>query len=157
MEKLLIDHEFISELKKQIQGAQKRIYAVIFLVYIHKHRTQDDAREIRDLLIDAKKRGLDVRIIINRNLKRNLFTSQNKDFADVMSSAGITIVVTDTRRTTHCKIWVIDDEKVIIGSHNLTGASLHSNREISIITENREINEQLATYIEKQIFETITR
>jgi len=157
MNHLLIDNEFLTELKNQIKIAQKRIYAIIFLTYIHKNRKVDDSRDIRDMLVEAKKRGIDVRIIINRMLKRGLFKNQNSEFAKNLYSNGIVTVVTDTRRTTHAKVWLFDNDRVIIGSHNLTGSSLHSNREMSILVEDPSINNILAEYIEKQIFETITR
>ena len=157
MSTLLIDNLLLNELKNQISYSRNRIYAIVFLVYIHKNRKQDDTRDIGRLLVEAQSRGVDVRVIINRVLKRGLFSKQNSDFADFLQSAGITTVITDSRRTTHTKVWLFDYNNVIIGSHNLTGSSLHSNREMSVLLNDTSINKQIAEYFEKQVFETITR
>ncbi|WP_439135767.1 phospholipase D-like domain-containing protein, partial [Pseudomaricurvus sp.] len=55
----------------------------------------------------------------------------------------------ESRASLHAKSFVIDDDKVVIGSVNLDGRSILQNTEIGVYIESPEINEQLAnTYKE---------
>ena len=43
----------------------------------------------------------------------------------------------------HAKVFIIDNEKAVIGSINLTRASLDDNRELAVITEDPTVLKQL--------------
>lgn len=45
--------------------------------------------------------------------------------------------------TMHRKAWVFDGERVIVGSHNITGSALTGNREASILTDDASIASQV--------------
>jgi len=150
MLKLLIDEQFLPELKTQIQEAQQKIYAILYFVRIRKSRKNDDVKNILSLLLQAKQRHIDIKFLINRNLRLHLFSVHNTDFANELQKNNIDARITDSNRTTHCKAWIFDDDRVIIGSHNLSNSSLHVNREISLLIHDADLNSQLTAYFKEE-------
>ena len=147
----LFDNEFLPFLKNQISVSHKRIYAIIYFAIMFQTRKNDDVSEIVSALIQAKKRGLDVRILMNSIIKRGLTSKHNFDVAKKLYDNNITVSMSDFNRTTHAKVWIFDDDGIIIGSHNLTKSSFHKNREVSIYFIDFEANKKISSYIEQEI------
>jgi len=104
--------------------------------------------DIVKALIDAKKRGVDVRIIID---KSNV-TSENADSAksqkekELLKSivdAGILLKVDSDFQIAHSKIMIVDGTDVITGSFNFTYSAEHNNAENCLIFHgNKQLAEQ---------------
>lgn len=82
-------------------------------------------------LLDAKKRGVDVRVVVDRehNGKRDNANS----IANFLESNGIPVRVDLAVRIQHNKFLVVDDQSVQNGSYNFTAAAQRSNAENIII------------------------
>lgn len=50
----------------------------------------------------------------------------------------------ESKASLHAKTFVLDDDRVIVGSLNLDGRSIIQNTELALVVENPEINQQLA-------------
>lgn len=88
---------------------------------------------LTNAVIDAHKRGVHVRIILNEH---NLKTTWK------MSNMGISIKFKKGKHNEnlmHHKFVIIDNKKVILGSLNWTNMSVRLNWENSFITNNREL------------------
>ncbi len=78
----------------------------------------------------AKARGVDVRVILERNVMEN----QNQDAYGQLASDGINVrYATAKYALTHAKFVIADGRAVLVGSHNFSGAALYDNREASVI------------------------
>jgi phosphatidylserine/phosphatidylglycerophosphate/cardiolipin synthase-like enzyme len=75
-------------------------------------------------LIDAHKRGVNVRIILDKS-DVNGVGSKAKEVAD----AGIEVMIDHKHAIAHNKIMIIDDKVVTTGSFNFTDAAENSNAE----------------------------
>lgn len=109
-----------SELIASIVRAKKRIWIEIY--------TWTDAAKLTDPIIQAKKRGIDVRVV----LEGNVFGTPkiNVSVARKLKEAGIQLVYADNHRYTftHAKFWIIDDT-YSISTGNWTASFFNKNRE----------------------------
>lgn len=84
-------------------------------------------------LIDAKNRGVDVRVLLDPNIP---VFYVNRKTAKTLRQAGIPVrwldVDIDKREKLHEKLMVFDDDKTIIGSANFTKAGLSINHEADV-------------------------
>ena len=87
---------------------------------------------IAKALVDAHKRGLDVKLVLDR--KDN--ATQNYSAADFVAHAGVPTWLDGQHAIAHSKIIIIDGETLITGSFNFTTAAEKSNAENLLIIKN---------------------
>ncbi len=90
--------------------------------------------EIADLLIDLKKRGIDIQLLMMA-YPTGYEKDPNKDTQDLLDKAGINVrlVNVDDRTYMHARCIMVDDSKALIGTASLSPLSLDLNRELSLI------------------------
>jgi phosphatidylserine/phosphatidylglycerophosphate/cardiolipin synthase-like enzyme len=96
-----------------IDGAQK---SVLVLMY------ELTAREITTALVNAKRRGVDVRAIVD---KRQDHTYE----IDRLLTSGVSVLVDTVRGLMHNKVMIVDGATVVTGSFNYTSSAEHKNAE----------------------------
>jgi phosphatidylserine/phosphatidylglycerophosphate/cardiolipin synthase-like enzyme len=87
---------------------------------------------IAKALVDAHKRGVDVKAILDR--KDNAM--KNYSAADFIAHAGVPTWLDGAHAISHNKIMIIDGETLITGSFNFTTAAEKSNAENLLIIKN---------------------
>jgi phosphatidylserine/phosphatidylglycerophosphate/cardiolipin synthase-like enzyme len=115
--------------KPLIKSAQKNIYVSIFF-FTHPYLTQ--------LLIDAHKRGVDVKVIVDANGASSAYSKH-----EILRGVGIPVKVENWGGKMHMKSMTIDDKYTIIGSMNWTNSAQNINDENTVIIENKAIAEKL--------------
>lgn len=110
---------------QQISQAKKSIYVQAFNFY-----SEPIARE----LIKAKKRGLDVRLILDKSNNNN-----PKSQARMTKKAGIETVIDPVQGIAHNKVMIIDQAKVITGSFNFSDSADTRNAENVVLMEDLDI------------------
>lgn len=105
-----------------IKNAENYIYVPTFLI-THTN--------ISNELINAKKRGVDVRIIMDAN---NVYTRNTKHA--LLRSSGIPLKVENYAGKMHSKTMIIDDEYIIMGSMNFSNSGENKNDENMIVIKN---------------------
>ncbi len=88
------------------------------------------SEQIISELIEAKERGVEVRVILE---KRDSGITNEETVKRLQQNGIDARFATREYKLTHAKIIIIDKKKLIIGSHNLTDAALEKNREASVI------------------------
>lgn len=102
-----------------IAGAQRRIYVAVFWL---------TSREITGALIDAHKRGVEVRIIIDATSAGSRYSRHES-----LRSAGIPVKVEDWGGKMHMKAAAVDGHAVVVGSMNWTFSGTKYNDENTLI------------------------
>lgn len=82
-------------------------------------------------LVDAKKRGVDVRVVVDR--EHNGKRDNPNSVANFLAANGIPVRVDTAVRIQHNKVIVVDNQAVQNGSFNFTSAAQTSNAENIII------------------------
>jgi len=130
---LLIDNEFLPQAIAFITTAQKRIDIATF-----KAETTDKPRGRRlrsffDTLIKKREAGVQVNFLINWNDKRRAVPLCNLTTIRELKNHKINVKILPHNRCCHAKIIIADQDKAIIGSHNLSVKSCHNNFEMSYL------------------------
>ncbi|MEW6723022.1 MAG: phospholipase D family protein [Candidatus Micrarchaeota archaeon] len=94
------------------------------------------SRDVVDALGRARARGVDVRII----LERNVLGGENAEIYRELSAKGFAVrYASKAFKLTHSKFIIVDGNEVLVGSHNLSNSALFSNREASVIVRDAAI------------------
>lgn len=109
-----------------IKSAKKSIFMQAYYITSNK---------IISSLIEARKRGIDVQLVLDRT---NLSTA-NKTKLKMLSEAGIIMYQDKVPGIAHNKVIIIDNTTVITGSFNFTESADTRNAENIIIITNSEV------------------
>ncbi len=132
------DRGYFQQVHNELLKARSSIHLVVFELKYYPTYSESSENIIVQDLIDAKKRGLDVRIIVDE------YSKENNAF-DFLKGNGIGIVMDTENVTTHAKLVVVDGKVVILGSTNFSYYALEKNNEVDVIIR----DEKTAEYFEK--------
>jgi len=94
---------------------------------------------LANALIDAKKRGIAVRVILG--------SVEGEDITGLITIFKANGIeprdATPLYKTMHSKIMIVDGKLVLIGSHNWSQSAMFSNREVSVVISDPQIALQL--------------
>ncbi len=110
--------------------------------------------EMLDALAAAVKRGVDVRILTNSSYSgdsRAVLISYYKSEQKEMLQRGIKLWEYKGPETIHSKSFVVDDTLTFIGSFNFDRMSFNLNREVGIVTDDKEISAVTRESIEERM------
>lgn len=113
------DKPITTAVRPLLQSAKKRIDVGVFFL-THKEITRD--------LIEAHKRGVKVRVLMDATGAKNEYTKH-----EILREAGIPVKVEDFGGKMHAKSAVVDGEVVVAGSMNWTNAGEGGNDENTLI------------------------
>ena len=118
-----------SAILRLIQSAEKTLY--IQLQYIHPSNKEQDSdfTALIDAVIDRIQAGVDVRIILSQWQVSN-------GWLERLQSAGVDLSVVKIQNGVHNKGFVVDSERVALGSQNWSADGVLKNRDASVIIEN---------------------
>ena len=91
--------------------------------------------DIAKALLEASKRGVQVRVVLDKSQETEKYTS-----ATFLANAGVPVRIDDDFAIAHNKIMILDDETVITGSFNFTKAAEERNAEnVLVIRGNKDL------------------
>ncbi len=122
-------------IKNLIKDAKKYIYIPIF--YLTR-------RDLANDLIDAKDRGVDIKIILDATAARNRYSIHR-----YLRKSGIAVKVENFGGKMHVKAIIIDDKYIVGGSMNLTKAGNNKNDENTIVLKNPKMAKKFRDYFLK--------
>jgi hypothetical protein len=114
--------------KKLIQKAKHSIQVMMFeMGYYDGHPSTPSNLLVRDL-IDAKKRGVKVEVILEVKEGEDRTTKRNRHTGKVLSEGGVEVIYDSLFKTTHAKLMVVDGQLLLSGSTNWTYNALTTPR-----------------------------
>jgi phosphatidylserine/phosphatidylglycerophosphate/cardiolipin synthase-like enzyme len=91
--------------------------------------------DIAKALLDASKRGVQVRVVLDKSQETEKYTS-----ATFLVNSGVPVRIDDDFAIAHNKIMILDEETVITGSFNFTKAAEERNAEnVLVIRGNKDL------------------
>ena len=112
--------------------------------YIDKPKSQIQTLN-RTVLAQAQA-GKKVRVLLNKEGRGQHLMAINMKAARFLGEAGIRVKFGRTFPITHAKLWIIDDDIVILGSHNLSNRSVTVNNESSVMIKGRAVAIEFRRY-----------
>lgn len=125
-----LDSSYKRNVQETIRGAKKSIFTEMYVL---------SSEDIVNDLIDAKERGVDVRVILDPHNAYTGWSPNGKTF-DTLKKAGVDVrwyKVEPTQRM-HAKWTVVDGEETLIGSGNWSHKGFNTNRELGADIKDKE-------------------
>jgi phosphatidylserine/phosphatidylglycerophosphate/cardiolipin synthase-like enzyme len=143
----LNNREYISAVRNLIQHARSSVLLMLYQArYYEEYPDTQTNHLVRDL-IDAKLRGVDVKIVIDTgNWNPSNKNEYNLDFVDRLTTAGIEVWEDSPEDVSHEKVICVDNDLTVVSSHNWTYYSIAKNNEVAVLIESRPVNEFFRHY-----------
>lgn len=136
--KLVLDRSFLDLLIPAIKNAKSSITVCAYAWRWYGFEPELAIQKFNSAVLQAMRRGVSVRVITD-----NLTTSEQ------LNVLGFDAVHIGFKVVLHTKSIQIDENVLIIGSHNLTKSATSDNYEASIFTSDTETNLQFAEYFNR--------
>lgn len=147
MSLVVVDEQFVPIAKGLIETATKSIFLSTFKAEMSKTTKGKKLREFFELIAKKANDGIDVRFLINWHEDRKSVPKTNQYIIQFCKQNNIKIRHLKFNRCCHAKLIIIDRQKAICGSHNLSQRSVDSNFEVSVVLANQEdVRPLIATY-----------
>lgn len=131
---------YYEKVHKAINEAKDSIY---ISMYLFKKYGEDPRHEVNALLNDlikAKKRGVEIKVLLDQTMKDADGASSNKETYQVLLENKIETEFAPEDRVFHAKLVIIDEHIIFVGSHNWSRAALGGyNNEYSVMVKSREV------------------
>ena len=146
---VVIDAQYFQIAKKMIQEAKSTIQVMMFeMGYYEKYAGTPSNLLIKEL-IDAKKRGVKVEVILEVKEGADRTTERNRHTGKILSNGGVEVIYDPLFKTTHTKLMVVDGHLTLMGSTNWTHSALTNNNEVSVLVRSKEVAKELIDYFNK--------
>lgn len=122
-------------LMKALQTAEKSVLLSIYMVSPHWRVPNRFKLDMLAALQNCATRGLICRGILAAPTTIKTREAYNNDAAKALAAAGWKVRMMEGARLLHEKFMLIDSRITVIGSHNISKASLASNHDTSIAIE----------------------
>ncbi|MBA3709990.1 MAG: hypothetical protein H0W83_14360 [Planctomycetes bacterium] len=127
--------EYPRAVERLIASARRRIWMSMFVV--HLDGSDGPVSVLMQSLADAAGRGVHVQVCLDLGSTfgtHEVDPKHERPF-EWLRTHGVHVLVDEPDRTSHAKVLIIDDARVVIGSHNWTRDALTGNREASVLME----------------------
>lgn len=146
---VVTDAQYFQVANKMIQEAKFSIRVMMFeLGYYDKYPQSPSNLLIKDL-IDARKRGVKVEVILEVREEGDRMTKSNRRTGKMLSDGGVEVTYDPIFKTTHAKCMVVDGQLALVGSTNWTYYALTNNNEVSVLIRSKEVAKQLIDYFNR--------
>lgn len=116
-----------------LQGAKSSIDSSQFVWRWYTRTSKRHVMGLSYAVLDAARRGVRVRVLLNRESKGAPLNRYNENTAKQLRQAGVKVKFGRTGRADHAKLWIIDRHILVVGSHNMTARSMTCNWEMGVI------------------------
>ena len=130
----------------EIQQAKSSIRLTMYLFVLPVDR-ESKVRRLADALIEARKRGVDVKVVLDRNAWQDP-TAKNLEAFRYLRDRNVEVFYDDEGKQTHAKAMVIDGQTVILGSSNWSESALSRNVEANVLIRSKELAAELLAGLE---------
>lgn len=131
-----------------IKNAQHTILTMQYQWNFYINQPENPVQQLNQALLNNIRSGLKCHVLLNKEGRGQHLTAINMKAQQYLIEAGAIVKLGKTFPITHAKMWLIDDDITIIGSHNLSGRSFTVNNEVSALINSRSINQELRRYFD---------
>jgi len=142
--RLLLASEYFNVLHQAIQKAEDSVWVKMYYIAMKPDDPDNPVTILVNDLVDARKKGLDVRVI----LEDSLF-DKNYDAYQALANGGVWVRLDSSVSLLHSKAVIIDKEILFIGSANWSKSAFYSNDEVSILIESPKLASRLIEEFKK--------
>ncbi len=146
---LVTDGQYFQVAGKLIQEAKTSIQVMMFEMGYYDRYPNTPSNLLIKELIDAKKRGVKVEVILEVKEGRDRTAERNRTTGKILSNGGVEVIYDPLFKTTHAKCMVVDGRLTLLGSTNWTYYALTNNNEVSVLILSKELARELNDYFNR--------
>jgi phosphatidylserine/phosphatidylglycerophosphate/cardiolipin synthase-like enzyme len=146
---LITNNQYVPAAQKTIREAQKSIQVMMFEMVHYAGRSHSPSNLLIKELIEARKRGVKVEVILDMRKEEDRTAKQNRHTGKILSDGGVDVIYDPLDRTTHAKVIVADGELTLLGSTNWTYSALSNNNEASVLIRSKDVARELGAYFSR--------
>ena len=139
---------FIGMITNCVRLARLSIDIIQFEWKWYHHDHASTIQQLSYEVLQAARRKVAVRVLLNKEHPKHPLNSVNKNTILNLQEAGALAKFGPSSPITHAKLWVIDKEITILGSHNLSRRAVTVNDEASVKIISKEIAGEFTRYFE---------
>jgi phosphatidylserine/phosphatidylglycerophosphate/cardiolipin synthase-like enzyme len=133
----IIGKEFPKKVIPLIESSKKSIKIIVFDWRWYFNDPANPVQLFNQSLIRARRRGVNILVLTN-----------NDAIAKILQSEDIAAKQIVSKKTLHVKMMLIDDDIVVLGSHNYTQHAFTKNFEASVLFQDAEAFQNLNTFFQ---------
>jgi phosphatidylserine/phosphatidylglycerophosphate/cardiolipin synthase-like enzyme len=131
----IIGREFPAKVIPLIEQAKKEILIIVFDWRWYPEQPSYSIQKFNQAIIQKAKSPVSIKVILI-----------TKDTARILKEQGVEVSVREFGGLVHSKLILIDDDIVVIGSHNFTYNAFETNFESSVIIKDEFANSEFKKY-----------
>jgi len=143
---LVTDAQYFEVARKMIREAKSSIRVMMFEIGYYEKFPNTPSNLLIKELIEAKKRGVKVEVILEVKEGDDRTTKRNHMAGKILSEGGVEVIYDPLFKTMHAKSLVADEQWSLIGSTNWVFSSLTNNNEVSVLINSKELAKALIDY-----------
>lgn len=153
---VVTDRDYFGVVRNCFKEARSSIALMMFEAGYYDGYPHSPTNLLIRELIAARKRGVDVKVILERRSERDRTQENNLKTGRLLSKEGIEVVYDPVMVTTHTKLIIVDGGTTVVGSTNWTFSALEKNHEVSVLIRSPEVARTLLDYFQR-VWKTCTR
>lgn len=130
--KAIIGSEYPQAVCELLRRAKWSIDICAYVWKWYAHRGGCAMQKINYAVIEKARNGVKIRVRLNSESKDHYLTKENTRTSQALRRYPIQVKFDSSGTVSHLKMIIIDNEIVIIGSHNLSARSVSENNEASV-------------------------
>ena len=134
---LVLDNEYPEVAKMLLARAQREVRICAYAWRWYANEPELGIQELNKELFLLRDRGVEVRCLVDTETMRR-----------TMEAQGFNARSVEATRMLHTKALCVDDDSLLIGSHNMTKRAITDNYECSVAVGEFEIVQQFITYFD---------
>jgi phosphatidylserine/phosphatidylglycerophosphate/cardiolipin synthase-like enzyme len=139
---------FIGSLIDCVNRAKYSIDVIQYQWNFYPLKPTSQIQGLNRALLAKAESGVKVRVLLNKEGRGAHLMEINIKASKFLSDSGVQVKFGRTFPITHAKLWVFDDDEVILGSHNLSNRSVTVNNEASALIKGREVAVEFRRYFD---------
>jgi phosphatidylserine/phosphatidylglycerophosphate/cardiolipin synthase-like enzyme len=146
---VVLDAQYFQIARKLIQEAKHSIQVMMFEMGYYDRNPNTPSNLLIKELIDAKKRGVKVEVILEVREGEDRTAKRNRHTGKILSEGGVEVIYDPLFKTTHAKLMMVDGKITLLGSTNWTYHALTTNNEASILIRSKEVAKAFTDYFNR--------
>ena len=139
------DGQYYDRVGPVLRAAKHRIRMVMYQI-TQSTTASSFQHKMCQYLIDARKRGVDVRVVLERTDYKRDTNRDNATAAAMLKQGGVAVRFDPDTVITHAKLLVVDDQ-VVVSTNNWSKTGLKYNHEVGVIVKDaRAVTDALAYF-----------